>query len=491
MNRQIAKLGAALLVCYLILFAQLNRTTVFGAQRLKDNPENTREILRDYDGPRGSIATADGVVVARSVENEANAQFERARSYPEADLFAQVVGYYSLNLGSTGVEDTYNAELVGRTLDLSFRDVNDLFVERDRVGDLTLTLRADAQRIARDTLGERRGSVVALDPRTGEILTMWSFPSYDPNLIANQDFSAANDAFTLLNAAPEKPLLAKTYRERYFPGSTFKVVTATAGLESGEVTRDQPSYPVTNEYVPPQTTRPLRNFGGSTCGGSLFDVLRVSCNTAFAQMAVDLGGEQMAGIAEDFGFNAKPPIDLPGAAASNFPTDFDQNIPALAQSGIGQNDVAATPLQMALVAAAVANEGVVMSPRVLDTVRDDEGSVVDEPDAAEWRRAMGADNAAIMREAMINVAQNGTARNLLIPGFEVGGKTGTAQLGTDPPRSHAWIIGFAGPPGEAPSVAVAVLVEGQEGASEQTGGRVAAPIARAVMEAILAAQGAG
>lgn len=491
MNRQIAKLGAALLVCYLILFAQLNRTTVFGAQRLKDNPENTREILRDYDGPRGSIATADGVVVARSVENEGNAQFERARSYPEAELFAQVVGYYSLNLGSTGVEDTYNSELVGRTLDLSFRDVNDLFVERDRVGDLTLTLRADAQRIARDALGDRRGSVVALDPRTGEILTMWSYPSYDPNLIANQDFSAANDAFTLLNAAVEKPLLAKPYRERYFPGSTFKVVTATAGLESGDVTRDQPSYPVTNEYVPPQTTRPLRNFGGSTCGGTLFDILRVSCNSAFAQMAVDLGGEQMTAVAEDFGFNAEPPIDLPGAATSNFPTDFDKNIPALAQSGIGQNDVAATPLQMALVAAAVANEGVVMTPRVLDTVRDDEGSVVDEPDASEWRRAMGADNAAIMREAMINVAQNGTARNLLIPGFEVGGKTGTAQLGTDPPRSHAWIIGFAGPPGEAPSVAVAVLVEGQEGASEQTGGRVSAPIARAVMEAILAAQGAG
>ncbi len=491
MNRQIAKLGAVLLVCYLVLFAQLNRTTVFGAQRLKDNPENNREILRDYDGPRGSIATADGVVVARSAETDGDAQFERARAYPEADLFAHVVGHYSLNLGSTGVEDTYNAELVGRTLDLSFRDINDLFVDRDGVGDLTLTLRADAQRIARDTLGDRRGSVVAIDPRSGEILTMWSFPSYDPNLIADQDFATANDVFTFLNAAPDKPLLAKAYRERYFPGSTFKVVTATAGLESGDVTREQPVYPVASEYVPPQTTRPLRNFGGSSCGGDLFEVLRVSCNTAFAQMSVDLGPEAMIGTSEDFGFNAEPPIDLPGPAASNFPTDFDQNLPALAQAGIGQNDVAATPLQMALVAGAVANEGIVMTPRVLDTVRDDEGTVVEDPAPNDWRRAMGADNAAIMREAMINVAENGTARNLLIPGFEVGGKTGTAQLGTDPPRSHAWIIGFGGRPGEAPSVAVAVLVEGQEGASEQTGGRVAAPIARAVMEAILAAQGAG
>ncbi len=489
MNRQIAKLGAALLVCYLILFAQLNRTTVFGAQRLKDNPANTREILRDYDGPRGSIATADGVVIARSVDAADGSPFERTRTYPEGDLFAHIVGYYSLNLGSTGVEDTYNAELVGRTLDLSFRDLNDLFVERDRVGDLTLSLRADAQRVAQEALGDRRGSVVAIDPRTGQILTMWSFPSFDPNFVANQDFTAANEAFALLNANEDKPLLAKAYRERFFPGSTFKVVTATAGLESGEVTRDEPSYPVTDQYIAPQTSRPLRNFGGSTCGGDLFEVLRVSCNTAFAQMAIDLGADTMIDAAEDFGFNAEPPIDLPSPATSNFPTDFDQNLPALAQSGIGQNDVAATPLQMALVAGAVANEGVVMTPRVLDTVRDDEGSVVDDPEPSEWQRAMGADTAAIVREAMINVAQNGTARNLLIPGFEVGGKTGTAQLGTDPPRSHAWIIGFAGPPGEAPSVAVAVLVEGQDGASEQTGGRVAAPIARAVMETILAAQG--
>lgn len=491
MNRQIAKLGAVLLVCYLLLFAQLNRTTVFGAQRLKDNPENNREILRDYDGPRGSIATADGVVVARSEPAPEGSQFERTRTYPEGDLFAHIVGYYSLNLGSTGVEDTYNAELVGRTLDLSFRDINDLFVERDRVGDLTLTVRAEAQRIAKETLGERRGSVVAIDPRSGEILTMWTFPSYDPNLLAQQDFAAANDVFTVLSNAPEKPLLAKAYRERYFPGSTFKVVTAAAGLASGEVTRDQPVYPTTNEYVPPQTSRPLRNFGGSTCGGDLFDILRVSCNTAFAQMAIDLGAEQMIDTAEAFGFNAQPPIDLPAAATSNYPTDFDQNLPALAQTGIGQNDVAATPLLMAMVAGAVANDGVIMSPRVLDTVRDDEGTIVEDPGPSEWMEAMGPDDAAILREAMLDVANNGTARNLRIDGFEVGGKTGTAQLGTDPPRSHAWIIGFAGRPGEAPSVAVAVLVEGQEGASEQTGGRVAAPIARAVMESILAAQGTG
>ena len=491
MNRQIAKLGAGLLVCYLVLFAQLNRVTVFDAEELKERPENNRDIIRDYDGPRGSITTADGVVVARSEPRPEGARFERARVYPEGDLFAHTVGYYSLNLGATGVEDSYNSELAGRTLDLTLREIDDLFVDRDRVGDLTLTLRSDAQLTAKQALQDRRGSVVAIDPRSGDLLAMWSFPSFDPNLLASQDFGAANAAFQVLDDAPGKPLLPKTYRERYFPGSTFKVVTAAAGLASGEVTVEEPSYPVTDSYTPPQTDRPLRNFGGASCGGTLMEILRVSCNTAFAQMAVDVGPEAMIDTAEDFGFNSTPPIDLPAPATSVFPTDFDQNLPALAQAGIGQNDVSATPLQMALVAAAVANGGEIMTPRVLDTIRDDEGTVIEEPDPSVWRRAMPDGDAEIMRQAMIGVVQRGTAGNLAIPGVEVGGKTGTAQLGTDPPRSHAWIIGFAGPPGQEPTVAVSVIVEGQEGASEQTGGRVAAPIARAVMQTVLAAQSPG
>lgn len=491
MNRQIAKLGVGLLLCFLVLFVQLNRVTVFGAQELKDNPANNRSILRDFDAPRGTIVTADEVIVARSEPNPEGSQFERRRTYPEGDLFAHTVGYFSLNLGATGVEDSYHSELAGRTLDLSFRSIDDLFVERDRVGDVRLSLRADVQRIARDQLGERQGSVVALDPRNGEVLAMWSWPSFDPNAIATQDFAAANDAFALLQMAPGRPLLAKTYRERFFPGSTFKVVTAAAGLVSGKVTEQSPSYPRASEYTPPQTNRPLRNFGGSTCGGTLFDILRVSCNTAFAQMAVDLGPEVMISTAESFGFNSAPPIDLPQPARSVFPTDFEQNLPALAQSGIGQNDVSATPLQMALVAAAVANEGRIMKPRVVAEIRDDDNDVVEDPEPEVWREAVPPEVADTLRRGMIEVATNGTARNLAIPGFEVGGKTGTAQLGTDPPRSHAWIIGFAGVPGEPSSVAVAVIVEGQEGASEQTGGQVAAPIARAVMEAVLASQGGG
>lgn len=493
MNRQIAKLGIALLVCYLALFVQLNNVTIFGAERLRDHPSNVRELRRDFGGPRGTILTADGAVVARSEENPPGSEYEMFRTYPEGDLFAHVVGYWALNHGSTGVERTYNDELAGRTLDLSFRDLGDLFVERDRVGDVTLTLRSDVQQVARDSLGDRRGSVVALDPRTGEIFAMWSNPSYDPNLIANQDFAAAAEAFNAIDSTPGKPLLAKTYRDIFFPGSTFKVVTAAAGIEEGDVTATEPTYPVLDGYVPPQTSRPLRNFGGSSCGGDLLTVLRVSCNTAFAQMAIDVGPEGMIATAEDFGFNEKPPIDLPNAAAARFPTDFDQNLPALAQSGIGQFEVAATPLQMALVAASVANDGVIMTPHVMDNVRDDEGTVVDRYEPGEWRRAVDSGTAALLREAMLGVVNEsgGTARGLAIAGYEVGGKTGTAELSTESPSAHAWIIGFAGPPGEDPTVAVAVLVEGTSGVpDENTGGRVAGPIARAVLETVLSAQAA-
>ena len=230
MTRQIRLLGIGLMVCFVVLFVQLNRLTVFQAAELNDNPNNTREILRDFSQPRGSITTADGVVIARSVPVRTTASSSSA-STRRAPLFAHVTGFFSFTLGSSGVEKTYNDELAGRTLDLSFQELGDLFVDKDRVGDLTLIVRADLQRIAAEQLGEREGSVVALDPRTGEILAMVSFPSYDPNLLANHNTAGRRRrACALLDADPEKPRLARSYQERFFPGSTFKVVTGTAGI---------------------------------------------------------------------------------------------------------------------------------------------------------------------------------------------------------------------------------------------------------------------
>ena len=483
MTRQIRALGIGLMVCFALLFVQLNRLTVFQAAELNDNPNNTRDILRDFSQPRGSVSTADGVVIAQSVAS--GDRFEFQREYPEGDLFAHITGYFSFTLGSSGVEKTYNDELAGRTIDLSLQEVGDLFVDEERVGNLTLSVQADLQRIAAEQLGAREGSVVALDPRTGEVLAMVSYPSFDPNLLANHDTQTAATAQALLDASPDKPRLARSYQERFFPGSTFKVVTAAAGVSRGGVTADEPVYPTTSSYTPPGTTRPIRNFGGSTCGGALFQIMRVSCNTAFAQMGVETGPDDMVAVSEGFGFNQEVPIDLTDPARSNFPTDFERNLPALAQSSIGQNDVAATPLQMAMVAGAIANGGEVMVPHVLRDVRDPDGNVVDSFDPEVWTTPVDGPTADLVGQAMRGVVESGTATRLAVPGFDVAGKTGTAQLGTDPPRSHAWVIGFAGPPGEEPTIAIAVIVEGQPGASEQTGGRVAAPIAQAVLAAHL------
>jgi penicillin-binding protein A len=525
MNRQIVRLGAGLLVLYVLLFAQLNRLQVFGAERLNDHPINTRPIIRDFDRARGTITTADGVVIARSVRLEPGGQFEFERRYPEGDLYGHVTGHISFNYGATGLEDEYNDWLSGQATPLRFGDLDDLFTDRDTTGDLALHLRDDVQRVARDQLGGRAGSVVALDPRTGDVLAFYSNPGYDPGMLATTRLDVAKASWELLRDLPGNPMLPRMYRETFAPGSTFKVVTAAAGVETGRVTRDQPVYPQVSSYTPLLTERPLRNFDGNTCGGTLFQILAVSCNSSFAQMgAEDLGPGPLVAMAESFGFNDAPPVDLPGPARSRVPTDYGARIaplsvykpevtsttvpgepgdgttptvppedvvwvyednPRLAQVSIGQNDVAATPLQMALVAAGVGNQGLVMRPRLVDRILDRTGDAVRDLDPAVWRRATSASTAALLRSAMVGVVERGTASRLAVPGFEVGGKTGTAQTGPAGDRAHAWIIGFAGDPGQPARVAVAVIVEAQEGVSEQTGGRVAAPIAQAVLAAAL------
>jgi peptidoglycan glycosyltransferase len=334
--------------------------------------------------------------------------------------------------------------------------------------------------------------VVAVDPRTGELLAFWSFPSFNPNDLSTTDRESAEKAWALYNLDSANPLRAHQYQDRYFPGSTFKVVTGSVGLQTGKVTNEDPVYPRATSYTPPQTNRAISNFGGSSCGGALPEILQVSCNSAFAEMGqATIGATDMVNGAQSWGFNAAPPIDLPDPARSVFPTDVANNPPKLAQSSIGQSDVQATPLQMALVSAGVANQGKIATPHLMTKVRDSQGDVIKEYDQGTWLEPMSPELAEIMRGDMVNVAQNGTARALQIPGYEVGGKTGTAQIGTEPPTSHTWIMGFAGPPGQPATVAIAVVVLDQPGASEFTGGAVAAPIAKAVMQAILNAQAGG
>jgi len=483
MDRSIRRLGGFIMLLFCALFVQLNYIQVIRAGDLNVKVGNTRPIDQAFSRPRGTIATADGVLLARSVPSDDRFQFQR--QYPEGDLYAALTGYLNYSRGATGLERAYNDELSGRTARQQVRSVGDLFVDTDRTGNLTLFVRSDVQRVAREALGDERGSVVVLDPRSGAILGLWSNPTFDPNLLANHNIAESEAAYGLLSAAEGKPLLPKAYQEIYPPGSTFKVVTGATGVQDGSVTPSEPVYPAITALDVPQTDRDLPNYDGSACGGALFEILAKSCNTSFAQMGLDLGPETMVAGAESFGFNETPPFDLP-SVTSQFPTDFTENQPKLAQASIGQNDVAATPLQMALVAAGIANDGVILEPQAVQTIRDNEGDLVLQADATQWKRAVSPQTADVMRQAMREVVATGSATRLQIEGVDVGAKTGTAQFGPAAPlRSHAWVIAWAGPPGQPPTVAVAVLVEGQEGASEQTGGRVAAPIAKQVIEQAL------
>ncbi|MGB3411286.1 MAG: penicillin-binding transpeptidase domain-containing protein [Microthrixaceae bacterium] len=498
MNRQIKILGIVIMICYTALFAKLNQIQVLDASKLNDRPENTRQQIRDFNSPRGEIVTADGIVIAKSKEARGGLRFQRM--YPAGDLYAHITGYYSFRLGSTGVERQYNAELTGRTTSLQLHELSGIFADPSSEGDVILTVDSKIQQTAKDALGEMEGAVVAIEPQTGAILAMYSNPSFDPNAISANTGSEAEDVKKFLDAVDSKPLRSRAYQERYFPGSTFKVVTAAAGLESGKVTETTPDFPVVTSYTPPGTSHSISNFDGSLCGGTLFKILAKSCNSSFSEMGAEvLGPTPLIKAAEAAGFNSQVPIDMPRAVESVFPTDFGdvvrrpegkapiyEDTALLAQAAIGQNDVSSTPLQMAMIAAGVANGGSIMVPHVMAEIRARDGDLVSTFDKAEWRRFVDAKDAGILRQAMLGVVNGGTASILKIPGVEVGGKTGTAQLGTVVPKSHAWIIGFAGPPGAQPTVAVAVIVQNVNGESGSTGGRVAGPIAKKVLEAALA-----
>ena len=509
MNRQIRILAAALLGCFTLLFVQVNLVQVGDRScagvigvfvgstcrnDLSSDTLNTRGILRDFTRPRGAIGTADGVVVAKSVDS--NDKYVYQRVYPQGDLYGQLTGYFSFVYGSSGLEAQYTDELSGNTANQELRSLSDLFSNKDHSGNLTLTLRDDLQRTARAALGDRQGSVVVLDPRNGNILAMWNNPSFDPNPLSHHDSDTnhtARDAKERLDKAPGSPLLNQSIGQLYAPGSTFKLVTGSIGVQSGDVTPDKPGYPPLTAYrAPVPYGSPISNFAGEVCGGTLFTILAQSCNSAFAQMGTEtIGPIPMIAGSEGFGFGSTLPIDLPGPKAASVMRpapgaddpngNFTRNLPQLALASIGQGPTIATPLQMALVAAAIANKGVIMTPHLLDTVRDADGKVIDRYRSRAWKRAMSASTAATMREAMLQVVASGTATNMAIPGFDVGAKTGTAELNNNT-ENNAWMVAWGGKPGQAPSVVVAVLVPNVPGyGNAATGSVVAGPAAQAVL----------
>jgi peptidoglycan glycosyltransferase len=481
-NPQIRKVGIAVTVCFVALFVQLNYLQVVSADRYANHPRNIRAVLRDFAQPRGDIVTPDGTVVATS--EKVDDEFERQRRYPTGDLFGHVSGFLSLTLGATGVEEAYNDDLAGRRPDQAIENIGDWLIGKEPTGDVVLTITNAAQEAARAALGDVQGSIAALDPTTGAVLALWSNPSYDPTPLAAHSSSSVQEAFDAYNADPVKPMLARAYRERFPPGSTFKVVTAATAIEEGVATPET-RFPSLRALDLPQSDRVLRNFGGSSCGGTLAVSFRRSCNTVFGQLGLDLG-EKLAGGAIRFGIGRDVPFDLNAARSQGpAPGTFDKNQPSFANAAIGQGDVAVTPLQMAMVAGAIGNGGVLMRPHVVAEVRDTDGGVARRIRPRVWRRAVSVSTAAAVGRMMVDVVQAGTGRGAAVPGVQVAGKTGTAQAPGGPP--HAWFVAYA--PADAPRVAVAVLVErGGDLGDEATGGRLAAPIAGTLLRQLLAGE---
>jgi len=479
-NRHIRFVAYGILVLFGVVFVNLNLIQVINAESLAGHEANLRTLLREYSIERGPILSADGETLARS-EPTPEERLKFLRTYPAGPAFAHVTGFYSFIFGREALEDSYNDALTGRGGVLTMQDLGDSLLRGGRRGDTVIvSIDTRVQNAAIAALGSRKGAVVAVDPRTGELLAMASFPPYDPNPLSSHSSQQIREIHQALGADPNKPMLNRAINEAYPPGSTFKVVTATAALEhsKGIDTR----FPSSGRYQPPQTDRTIGNFGGGSCGGDMADALRVSCNTYFARLGAEISADDFSETLRNFGLGERPPLDI-RAAASRIPSEDEIDSPAFrALSAIGQFEIRMTPLQMALVAAAVANGGSMPTPSIMKEIRDVRGTVVRQPEDREWRRAMTEETASIMKGLMVNVVRSGTGRRAQIAGIEVGGKTGTAQAGQEGVAPHAWFIAFAGDAN--PRIAVAVIVEnGGELGSEATGGVVAAPIAKAVIEA--------
>lgn len=485
MNTPLRRLSTVVTVMFLALMMAATWVQFVQAQSLNSDQRNVRTLYREFGNFRGPIV-AGGEAIASSTPVDDS--FGYQRSYANGALFAPVTGYYSIVYQRTGIEEWFNTELNGSADSLFYERLQDLVTGRQTRGaSVELTIDPAVQQAAWDALGDQRGAVVALDPTTGAILAMVSKPSYDPNVLASHDLASVRAAWDSLLADPGDPLVNRAIAgDTYPPGSTFKLVTAAAALESGLTAETPVAAP--RELTLPQTSTVLHNFGGSACSSTgamtLADALRISCNTAFAQIGLDLGADELRAQAEAFGFDAPLNVPMP-VTESRFPTDPDA--PQTALSAIGQYEVRVTPLQMAMVAAAIGNGGVQMTPYLVQAVRSQDLTVVDETEPSELGRPISASTATQLRDMMVGVVANGTGRSAQISGVTVAGKTGTAQT-TDDVAPHAWFTAFApADAGATPRVAVAVVVEnGGSMGNEATGGAVAAPIARAVIEAALA-----
>jgi peptidoglycan glycosyltransferase len=473
-NAPLRRVSISVLVLFTLLILNANYIQVVRSDELREDQGNTRVLAEEYNRERGSIIVG-GNEIALSVPTDDTLNY--LRQYPDGRLWAAVTGYYSVIYGNWQMERAQNEVLSGTDPRLTFRRLTDLFTGRDpQGGDVILTLDPAVQQAAMAGLDGVTGAVVALDPRTGAVLGMGSTPTYDPNELSSHDPDAIRAYAEELESLDRDPRLNRGIGDNFPPGSVFKVIVSAAALEEGY--EPDTVIPAPDVLTLPNTSTTLENFGGSACAANeeqpLIDALTVSCNTAFALLGVELGEDKVRDTAERFGIDGEErqiPLDVVPSEVGDIADDAQ-----LAVSSIGQQDVRITPLQGAMIAAAVANDGQLMTPYMVDQVRAPDLTVIDRTEPEVLSEATSADVANDLTEMMRSVVENGSGQAARIDGVQVAGKTGTAEnAGPD----HNWFVGFA--PADDPQIAVAVFVANGGG----TGGDVSAPIARDVIAAYL------
>ncbi|MFF4603823.1 peptidoglycan D,D-transpeptidase FtsI family protein [Streptomyces sp. NPDC001339] len=484
MNKPLRRVAIFCGLLVLALLVRVNWVQFVDGDKLKNDPNNRRVAIARYSIPRGNIIVGGKAVTGSTTTDSGD--FKYKRTYKNGTMWAPVTGFASQAFDANQLEKLNDGILTGTDDRLFFSRTVDMFTgTKQKGGNVVTTLNAKAQQAAFKGLGNNKGAVAAINPETGAILALASTPSYDPSSFAgmsDKDAKAYNALQKKNNA--DDPMLNRALRQTYPPGSTFKVVTAAAALENGLYTDVDAK---TNSPLPwtlPDTTRELKNEGNIPCeNASLREALRWSCNTVFGKVSADLGNKKMKAEAEKFGFNDSK-IDTPvRASASIFPKD---NRPQNAQAGIGQASNRATPLQMAMVASAVANNGKLMKPYMVEQLVAPNLNVVQQHTPQEMSRPLSPENAQKVQSIMETVVEKGTGTNAQIPDVTVGGKTGTAQHGeNNKDNPYAWFISYAKTDKGSP-VAVAVVIEGSDTLRDDiAGGKLAAPIAKGVMQAVL------
>lgn len=473
MTRAIIRVGGGLAVLLLAALVNITYIQFFKADEYRAASGNARAILEEYSRERGPILVGREAV-AQSTETDGDLKY--LRQYSNGNLYASATGFYSQVYGATAIERAENSVLSGTDDRLLFDRLQQLFAGRDpQGGAVTLGVNAAAQRAAFEGLAGRKGAVAAIEPHTGKLLALVQSPSFDPNRLSSHNSKEITAYYDELTADPNNPLLNRPLVSTQPPGSTFKVVVAAAALESGNYT-PQSVVPCPANYQLPGTSVKIRNSGGKAFGDiTLAEALSVSCNTAFAWLANQLGDDAIRDQSEAFGFGTSFEVPMP-AAAGRYPEDPDAAQTAL--TGYGQGDVQATALNMAQITASIANSGVTMAPYLVSEIRGPDLKVLDTTEPETFERAMSTIHAKELNDMMVGVVQRGTGSNAQIPGVRVAGKSGTAETVQGAPNTP-WFISFA--PADAPEIAVAVVLEESGGG----GNGECAPIARAVMEAVL------